>query len=108
MATLAADFQHFIFSSVVRDLDVTLDQELTFAPHLNSLSRPCCYQLRTVAQSLTPTATATLIHSFVNSRLDYCSDLYLAYLNMQSSLVICATSCAGSPLDLRVAAIKST
>jgi len=35
MATLTADFPHFIFSSVVHDLGVTLDQELTFAPHLN-------------------------------------------------------------------------
>src|SRR6218665_739881 len=36
MVALAANFPHFIFSSVVRDLGVTLDQELTFAPHLNS------------------------------------------------------------------------
>ena len=79
MVALAADFPHFIFSSVVRDLGVTLDQKLTFAPHLNSLSRSCYYQLRqlrTVARSLTPTATATLVHSFVASRLDYCSCLY--------------------------------
>src|SRR6218665_1946344 len=70
MVALAADFPHFIFSSVVRGLGVTLDQELTFAPHLNSLSRSCYYQLRqlrTVACSLTPTATATLVHSFVAS-----------------------------------------
>src|SRR6218665_73789 len=77
---IVADFQHFIFSSVVRDLCVTLDQELTFAPHLNSLSRSCYYQLRqlrTVARSLTPTVTATRVHSFVAScRLDYCSCLY--------------------------------
>src|SRR6218665_3297778 len=71
MATLAAEFPHFIFSSVVRDLGFIRDQELTFAPHLNSLSRACYYQLRqlrTVARSLTPTATATLVHSFVASR----------------------------------------
>src|SRR6218665_3470359 len=56
-----------------------MDQELTFAPHLNPLSRSCYYQLcqlRTVARSLTPTATATLVHSFVASRLYYCSCLY--------------------------------
>jgi len=41
MATLAAEFPHFSFSSVVRDLGVILDQELTFAPHLNSPSRAC-------------------------------------------------------------------
>ena len=32
--------------------------------------------MRTVARSLTPTATATLVHSFVASRLDYFSCLY--------------------------------
>ena len=71
MVALAADFPHFIFSSVIRDLGVTLDQELTFAPHLNSLSRSCYYQLRqlrTVVRSRTPTATATLVHSFVASK----------------------------------------
>jgi hypothetical protein len=64
---------------VVRDLGVTLDQELTFAPHLHSLSRACYYQLRqlrTIARSLSPTATATLVHSFVTIRLDFCCSLY--------------------------------
>src|SRR6218665_2752104 len=32
MATLAAEFPHFISSSVVRDLGVSLDQDLTFGP----------------------------------------------------------------------------
>src|SRR6218665_692817 len=117
MVALVADFPHFIFSSVVRDLGVTLDQELTFAPHLNSLIRSCynqIRQLRTVARSLTPTATATLVHSFGASRLDYCSCLYtglpatrlscldrvlqpvlVAYLSMTTSLPICATFCTG-------------
>src|SRR6218665_693000 len=51
----------------------------TYIPHLNSLSRFCYYQLRqlrTVARSLTPTATATLVHSFVSSRHDNCSCPY--------------------------------
>src|SRR6218665_2515776 len=63
MATLAAEFPHFIFSSVVRDLGVFMDQELTFAPHLNLLILACYYQLRqlrTVARSLTPTAILPL------------------------------------------------
>src|SRR6218665_398947 len=34
-------------------------------------------QLRTVSRSLTSTAAATLVHSFVTSRLDYCSSLYI-------------------------------
>ena len=75
MVALASAFPHFTFSSIVRDLGVTLDQELTLAPHINSLCRACYYQLRTVSQSLT--TTATLVHSFVTSRLDYCSSLYI-------------------------------
>src|SRR6218665_3146984 len=34
-------------------------------------------QLRVISRSLTSTATATLVHAFVTSRLDYCSTLYI-------------------------------
>src|SRR6218665_1790149 len=67
-------------TSTVRDLGVTLDQELTLPLHIHSLCRTCYYQLRqlcTVSRSLSSTATATLVHSFVTSRLDYCSSLYI-------------------------------
>src|SRR6218665_1028091 len=80
MVALTSAFPHFTFSSTVRDLGVTLDQELTLAPHINSLCHACYYQLRqlrTVSRSLTTTAAATLVHSFVTSRLDYCSSLYI-------------------------------
>src|SRR6218665_3411969 len=80
MVALTSAFPHFTFSSTVRDLGVTLDQELTLAPHIHSLCRACYYQLRqlrTVSRSLTSTAAATLVHSFVTSRLDYCSSLYI-------------------------------
>jgi hypothetical protein len=79
MPALATAFPLFTFSSVVRDLGVTLDCELTFIPHLNLLSRNCFYQLRqlrTVARSLTYSSASTLVHAFVTSRLDYCSLLY--------------------------------
>src|SRR6218665_1509579 len=45
----------------------------------NLLSRDCFYQLRqlrNVTRSLTPSATSTLVHSFVANRLDYCCSLY--------------------------------
>src|SRR6218665_1624995 len=67
------------FSSSVRALGIILDQALTFAPHLNRLSRDCFYQprqLRTVARSLSPGEAATLVHSFITIRLDYCLSLY--------------------------------
>src|SRR6218665_1180193 len=78
---MAVRFPHFIaFSLTVRDLGLTLDQQLrpTFAPHINRLCRDCYYQLRqlrVISRSLTSNATATLVHAFVTSRLDYCSTL---------------------------------
>src|SRR6218665_164453 len=66
LSVFAADFSHFIFSPVVRDLGVTLDQELTFAPQIHPLywdSYNLLRQLRTVVRLLTSDATATLIHA---------------------------------------------
>src|SRR6218665_3042671 len=63
----------------VRDLGVTLDQELTFVRHINLLCRSRYYQLwqlRVVSRSLSPAAASTLVHAFVVSRLDYCSAIY--------------------------------
>ena len=34
------------FSHAVRDLDLTLDQELSLSQHVNLVSRSCYYQLR--------------------------------------------------------------
>src|SRR6218665_43128 len=79
MAALSDAIPLLTFCSAVRDLDVTLDCELTFSTHINLFSRDCFYQLRqlrTVTRSLTASATATLVHAFVENRLDYCSSLY--------------------------------
>src|SRR6218665_814300 len=79
MAALSDAFSLLSFSSSVRDLGVTLDCQLTFATHINHLSRDCFYQLRqlrTVTRSLTQSATSTLVHAFVANRLDYCCSLY--------------------------------
>src|SRR6218665_241191 len=79
ISALSAAFTLLTFCSAVRDLDVTLDCELTFSTHINLFSRDCFYQLRqlrTVTRSLTAYATATLVHAFVANRLDYCSSLY--------------------------------
>src|SRR6218665_3034870 len=76
---LSAEFPNYTFSASVRDLGIILDQALTFAPHLNRLSRDCFYQLRqlrTVARSLSYGTAATLVHSFITIRLDYCLFLY--------------------------------
>src|SRR3984885_12371641 len=68
------------FSSEVRDLGVILDSELTLAPHVIQVCRSCYYQLRqlrVIARSLTFKASATLVHAFVLSRLDYCSSIFV-------------------------------
>lgn len=94
MDSLALEFPQFTFSSSVKDLGVTLDQELTFTRHINLLCRDCYYQLRqlrTVSRSLSPDAAATLVHSFVVSRLDYCSALY-------DGLPACRIGCLGRVL----------
>src|SRR6218665_2623361 len=73
----------------VRDLGVTLDQELTFVRHINLLCRSCYYQLwqlRVVSRSLSPAAASTLVHAFVVYRLDYCSAIY-------EGLPICQLKC---------------
>ena len=79
LAAITAAYPHLTFSSTVRDLGVTLDQQLTFFPHIHRLCRDSYYQLlqlRTIVRSLNTEATATLVHSFVVARLDYCCTLY--------------------------------
>src|SRR6218665_1085329 len=46
MVSLPHEFPTFVFSTSVRDLGVILDQELSFAEHISSLTRSCFYQLR--------------------------------------------------------------
>src|SRR6218665_1285550 len=78
-STITADFPHFIFSPVVHDLGVTLDQELTFSPHIHRLCHDSYYQLRqlrTVVRSLTSDATGKAYPSWAFITLDYCSSRY--------------------------------
>ena len=62
------------FSTTVRDLGVTLDQELTFSEHVRNVCRTCFYhlrQIRSVRRSLTTKAATTLMHAFICTRVDY-------------------------------------
>jgi len=75
---IAESFPHVVFLDSVRDLGIILDQELSFSPHVNQLTRSCYYQLRqlrVVSRSLSHAAAATLIHAFVTSRLDHCCSI---------------------------------
>ena len=72
---LAETFPHIAFSLTVRDLGVTLDQELSLSQHVNLITRSCYYQLRqlrVVLRSLSHDAAVVLVHAFVTSRIDHC------------------------------------
>jgi hypothetical protein len=62
--------------SVVRDLGVYLDSELTMKEHIRRITRSCFFQLRRLRQirrSAGPEVTKRLVSALVLSRLDYCN-----------------------------------
>ena len=64
-------------NAITHNCLVTLDQKLTFVRQINLLCGSCYYQLRQLrVVSLSPAAASTLVHAFVISRLDYCSEIY--------------------------------
>src|SRR6218665_483924 len=67
MVALASTFPHFTFSSTVRDLGVTLDQELTLAPHIHSLCVPVTTSCANSAQF--PANLPVLTHPPLSIRL---------------------------------------
>src|SRR6218665_496306 len=82
VVVLISSFPHFTFFSVVRDLGVILDQELTLDSHIHSLCRSSYHklcQLRTVSEVPYQYCHSHTWHSFVTSRLDYCSTLYIGH-----------------------------
>jgi len=65
-------------STVVRDLGVLIDSELTLQKHVSRLASSCFYQLRRLRQVRNRVSQAVLkqlVHSFVISRLDYCNSV---------------------------------
>ena len=66
------------FKQSVKNLGFTLDCHLTMNAHVSNIARTCYFELRRLAsirRFLTSTATATLVSSFVLSRIDYCKSL---------------------------------
>ena len=58
------------FSTVVNDLGVQTDSQLSVSNHIAKLSRSCFFhlrQLRLIRQSLTPEAMNTLVQSFITT-----------------------------------------
>jgi len=63
-------------SSVIRDLGVYLDSELTMKQHIVKTSTACSYHirhLRQVRRRVGHEVTQQLVMAFVTSRLDYCN-----------------------------------
>ena len=64
--------------SVVRNLGARFDDQLTMAVHITKICSATFYLLhniRRIRKYLSMDAAATLIHSFVSSRTDYCNSL---------------------------------
>ena len=60
----------------IHDLAVSLDSLLTMKQHADTVANSCFYQmwqLRLVRQSLTFDALHTLVHTLINSKMDYCN-----------------------------------
>src|SRR6218665_2182715 len=71
---LADTFPHVVLSTTVRDLGLTLDQELNLSEHVNLITRSCCYQLRqlrVVMRSHSHDAAVVLVHAFVTNKIDH-------------------------------------
>src|SRR6218665_217961 len=66
---LADTFPHVAFSTTVRDLGMTLDQELSFSEHVNLITRSYYQlrQLRVVMSPLSHDAAVVLVHSFLTT-----------------------------------------
>lgn len=66
--------------SVVRNLGVWFNDQLTMAVHMTKICSAAFYHVynisyRCIRKYLLMDSAATLIHSFVSSRIDYCSSL---------------------------------
>ena len=60
-------------------LDVVIDPEMKFAPHIKRLSGRCFYklrQLRSIRRSLNISSTKTLVNAFFACRVDYCNSVF--------------------------------
>ena len=71
-------------STSVKNLGVTIDQELLLNSHIKQITKTSFFHLRNISKirkSLSLPDAEKLIHAFVTSRLDYCNALYAGYNN---------------------------
>ena len=63
-------------SHSARNVGVIFDNTMTMVPHINSTCKSAFYHLRNIARIrkfISLKTTETLVHAFVNSKLDYCN-----------------------------------
>ena len=66
----------------VKNLGPTIDCHLSTNAHVSNIARTCYFdqrRLTSILRFLTSTATATLVSTFVLSRIDYCNSLLFGY-----------------------------
>ena len=94
---IEAAFPNWKTKHVVRDLGVLLDEDLSMDQHVGSLCRSCFYQLRqirVVRRNLSHEAAATLVHSFVLNRLDFCNAVLAGLPNCRIRQLQSVLNCA--------------
>ena len=83
---LSSRFPGVVFQDSVIDLGVTLDGELTMSTHVGNICRSGFYhlrQLRLIRWQLTDETAATLVHTFVLTRIDYCNAVLVGTTKQQ-------------------------
>ena len=63
----------------LRNLGVIMDSKLSFDSHIRELRKSCFFQLRrlkSIREYIPTSQFASLIHSFITSRIDFCNSLY--------------------------------
>jgi len=84
-------------SCLVRNLGVSLDEELTLTTHVNLLVCRCYGQLRSIRscrRALTQSAAVMMVNSFIVSRIDYCNSLLAACSQQQLDKLQRVLDCA--------------
>ena len=84
-------------SCLVRNLGVSLDEELTLTTHVNLLVGRCYGQLRSIKscrRALTRSAAVMMVNSFIVSRVDYCNSLLAACSQQQLDKLQRVLNCA--------------
>ena len=77
-ASLKIGSEVILASHSARNVGVIFHNTMTMVPHINSTCKSAFYHLRNIApirKFIPLKTTETLVHAFVNSKLDYCNSL---------------------------------